>query len=157
MEQHTVLIISENKADHLILAECLARAKPARFQLAASEAMERPLEALLDPMIDAVIMGHGAQTEYLLRLANKNNAAAPLIMMLDESEQASFGHLRELGAQDYLIRGQLQDALVHRVLDYGIQLRKARENPALVQSRHAYRGAQPGGFSCSFGACDGPL
>ena len=77
MEQHTVLIISENKADHLILAECLARAKPARFRLAASEAMERPLEALLDPMIDAVIMGHGAQTEYLLRLANKNNARGP--------------------------------------------------------------------------------
>ena len=127
MEQHTVLIISENKADHLILAECLARAKPARFQLAASEAMERPLEALLDPMIDAVIMGHGAQTEYLLRLANKNNAAAPLIMMLDESEQASFGHLRELGAQDYLIRGQLQDALVHRILEYNIQLKLARE------------------------------
>ena len=127
MEQHTVLIISENKADHLILAECLARAKPARFRLAASEAMERPLEALLDPMIDAVIMGHGAQTEYLLRLANKNNVAAPLIMMLDDSEQASFGHLRELGAQDYLIRGQLQDALVHRILDYNIQLKLARE------------------------------
>ena len=140
MEQHTVLIISENKADHLILAECLARAKPARFQLAASEAMERPLEALLDPMIDAVIMGHGAQTEYLLRLANKNNAAAPLIMMLDESEQASFGHLRELGAQDYLIRGQLQDALVHRILDYNIQLKQAREQIRHLSNRDTLTG-----------------
>ena len=140
MEQHTVLIISENKADHLILAECLARAKPARFQLAASEAMERPLEALLDPMIDAVIMGHGAQTEYLLRLANKNNAAAPLIMMLDESEQASFGHLRELGAQDYLIRGQLQDALVHRILDYNIQLKLASEKIRQLSNRDTLTG-----------------
>ena len=140
MEQHTVLIISENKADHLILAECLARAKPARFQLAASEAMERPLEALLDPMIDAVIMGHGAQTEYLLRLANKNNAAAPLIMMLDESEQASFGHLRELGAQDYLIRGQLQDALVHRILDYNIQLKQARQQIRQLSNRDTLTG-----------------
>ena len=140
MEQHTVLIISENKADHLILAECLARAKPARFQLAASEAMERPLEALLDPMIDAVIMGHGAQTEYLLRLANKNNAAAPLIMMLDEPEQASFGHLRELGAQDYLIRGQLQDALVHRILDYNIQLKLAREQIRQLSNRDTLTG-----------------
>ncbi len=140
MEQHTVLIISENKADHLILAACLARAKPARFQLAASEAMERPLEALLDPMIDAVIMGHGAQTEYLLRLANKNNAAAPLIIMLDESEQASFSHLRELGAQDYLIRGQLQDALVHRILDYNIQLKQAREEIRQLSNRDTLTG-----------------
>ena len=140
MEQHTVLIISENKADHLILAECLARAKPARFQLAASETMERPLEALLDPMIDAVIMSHGAQTEYLLRLANKNNASAPLIMMLDESERDSFSHLRELGAQDYLIRGQLQDALVHRILDYNIQLKQAREQIQQLSNRDTLTG-----------------
>jgi diguanylate cyclase (GGDEF)-like protein len=140
VEQHTVLIISENKADHLILAECLARAKPARFQLAASETMERPLEALLDPMIDAVIMSHGAQTEYLLRLANKNNASAPLIMMLDESERDSFSHLRELGAQDYLIRGQLQDALVHRILDYNIQLKQAREQIQQLSNRDTLTG-----------------
>ena len=62
-------------------------------------------------------------------------------MMLDEAERDSFSHLRELGAQDYLIRGQLQDALVHRILDYNIQLKQA----------------QSGGFSCSFGACDGSL
>ena len=79
MEQHTVLIISENKADHLILAECLARAKPARFRLAASEAMERPLEALLDPMIDAVIMGHGAQTEYLYAWPTKTMSRPHLL------------------------------------------------------------------------------
>ncbi|MDG2048414.1 MAG: bifunctional diguanylate cyclase/phosphodiesterase [Halioglobus sp.] len=140
MEQHTVLIISENKADHLILAACLSRAQPARFQLAAQETMERPLEALLDPMIDAVIIGHGAQTEYLLRLANKNNAAAPLLVMLDESEQASFTHLRELGAQDYLTRGQLQDALVHRILDYNIKLKQARDQIGQLSNRDTLTG-----------------
>ena len=56
MEQHTVLIISEKKTDHLIISASLERARPARFHLASSESMERPLEALLDPMIDAVIM-----------------------------------------------------------------------------------------------------
>lgn len=140
MEQHTVLVISEDKTDHLVLAACLQRAKPARFKFAAPEAMERPLEALLDPMIDAVIMAYGAQTEYLLRLASKNSAAAPLIMMLDDSEQGAFARLCDLGAQDYLIRGQLQDALVHRVLDYGIQLRKAREKILQLSNRDALTG-----------------
>ena len=81
MEQKTVLIISEDKTDHLVLSACLERAMPARFQLASAESIERPLEALLDPMIDAVIMAYGPETEYLLRLASKHEATAPLILM----------------------------------------------------------------------------
>ena len=84
MDQHTVLIISENNADHSILSACLGRALPARFNLASSESMQRPIEALLDPMIDAVIMTYGPETEYLLRLAQKNQATVPLILLLDE-------------------------------------------------------------------------
>lgn len=141
MDQHTILIISENKADHLILSDSLARATPARFVLASSESMERPLEALLDPTVDAVIMAHGPESEYLLRLATKNEASAPLIMLLDEADDATIAQLKELGAQDYLVRGQLQDSLVHRVLDYSIQLRHARERIQELSSRDTLTGA----------------
>lgn len=141
MDQHTVLIISEKKTDHLLVSASLERARPARFHLASSESMERPLEALLDPMIDAVIMAHGPETEYLLRLANKNEAAAPLILLLDEADQTVITQLQELGAQDYLIRGQLNDALVHRILDYSIQLRQAREKIRQLSNRDTLTGA----------------
>jgi diguanylate cyclase (GGDEF)-like protein len=141
VEQHTVLIISENPTDHLIIAACLERARPARFHLAPADAIERPLEALLDPMIDAVIMACGPETEYLLRLASKHEAIAPLILLLDESDLPAFPQLHELGAQDYLIRGQLQDALVHRVLDYNIQLKQAREQIRQLSNRDPLTGA----------------
>lgn len=141
MEQHTVLIISEKKTDHLIVSASLERARPARFHLASSESMERPLEALLDPMIDCVIMAYGPETEYLLRLASKNEAAAPLILLLDEADHATVDQLRELGAQDYLIRGQLQDALLHRILDYSIQLKQAREQIRQLSNRDTLTGA----------------
>ena len=123
MDLHTILIISEHKTDHLILSACLERAAPARFRLASPNLMRRPLEALLDPAIDAVIMASGPETEYLLRLAQKNNASAPIILLLDEVSEKISAQLREYGAQDYLVRGQLQDQLVHRILDYSIQLR----------------------------------
>lgn len=141
MEQHTVLIISENSADHAILSACLGRAVPARFDLASSESMERPLEALLDPMIDAVIMAYGPETEYLLRLAQKNQATVPLILLLDEQNDRLTEQLREYGAQDYLVRGQLQDGLVHRVLDYSIQLKQARDTIQQLSSRDSLTGA----------------
>ena len=134
MDQHTVLIISENNADHTILSACLGRALPARFNLASSESM-------LDPMIDAVIMTYGPETEYLLRLAQKNQATVPLILLLDDENDQLASQLRELGAQDYLVRGQLQDALVHRVLDYSIQLKQARDTIQQLSNRDSLTGA----------------
>jgi len=141
VEQHTVLIISENKTDHLLLSACLERALPGRFHLASSESIERQLEALLDPMVDAVIMAHGPETEYLLRLAQKNDATVPLILLLDEADDTTVAQLREYGAQDYLVRGQLQDALVHRILDYSIALKQAREKIQQLSSRDTLTGA----------------
>jgi diguanylate cyclase (GGDEF)-like protein len=141
VEQRTILIISEDQADHLLLDTCLSRAQPERFKLAPTEAMERPLEALLDPLIDTVIMGHGPETEYLLRLASKNEAMAPIILLLDEHDDRAILQARELGAQDYLIRGELQDALVHRVLDYCIQLKEAREKIQQLSNRDSLTGA----------------
>lgn len=141
MDQHTVLIISENSVDHTILSACLGRAVPERFNLASSESMQRPIEALLDPMIDAVIMAYGPETEYLLRLAQKNKATVPLILLLDDDNEELAAQLREHGAQDYLVRGQLQDALVHRVLDYSIQLKSARDTIQQLSNRDSLTGA----------------
>tara|TARA_R110002110_G_scaffold415765_2_gene655237 strand:+ start:96793 stop:98385 length:1593 start_codon:yes stop_codon:yes gene_type:complete len=103
--------------------------------------MERPIEALTDPTIDAVIMADGPQTEYLLRLAQKHDATAPLILLLDEANEEIVGRLREYGAQDYMVRGQLQDALVHRILDYSIQLKHARETIQQLSNRDTLTGA----------------
>ena len=141
MDQHTILIISEHKTDHLILSACLERAAPTRFKLASASMMQRPLDALLDPAIDAVLMASGPETEYLLRLAQKNNATAPIILLLDEVSEKISTQLREYGAQDYLVRGQLQDQLVHRILDYSIQLKEARDQILQLSNRDALTGA----------------
>ena len=141
MEQHTVLIISENTTDELILSSCLERAIPARFQLTSSASMERPLEALMDPGHDLVILSHAPETEYVLRLAQKNNVTVPIIVLLDEMQDDVVARLQEYGAQDYLIRGQLQDSLVHRILDYSIKLKAAREQIQQLSNRDSLTGA----------------
>ncbi len=141
MDQHNVLIISEHKTDHLILSACLERAQPQRFRLSSANFMQRPLEALLDQAVDAVIMAYGQETEYLLRLAQKNEVTMPIILLLDDASDGAFTRLREYGAQDYLVRGQLQDSLVHRILDYSIQLKAARDKIQLLSSRDSLTGA----------------
>jgi diguanylate cyclase (GGDEF)-like protein len=107
----------------------------------SARSLERPLEAMMDPEVDVVIMAHGPQTEYLLRLAQKNQTSTPLLLLLDEADDALVKRLRESGAQDYLVRGQLQDTLVHRILDYSVQLKSAREQIRLLSNRDTLTGA----------------
>lgn len=141
MDQHKVLIISENTADHLILSSSLERAVPDRFKLAIAESIERPLEALMDPDIAVVLISYAPETEYVLRLAQKNNVTIPIIVLMDEAKEDVIAQLKEYGAQDYLVRGQLQDALVHRVLDYSIQLKAAREQIQQLSNRDTLTGS----------------
>ena len=142
MDLRTILAISANKTDHLILADCLDRAEPSRFRLNSKTALERPLDTLMDPAIDAVILAAGPETDYLLRLAQKHVPSLPIILLRDnmpDSEQLR--QLRDSGAQDYLVRGQLQDPMLHRLLDYSIELKQARTTISELSSRDALTGA----------------
>ena len=57
--------------------------------------MERPLEALMHPDIDVVILSHGPETEYLLRLAQKHIPAIPMVVLLDEAEEQLISRLQD--------------------------------------------------------------
>ena len=117
MPLKNVLIISEHKTDHLVLSASLSRALPERFTVTSATSMERPLDALMDRNYDAVIMAHAPETDYMLRLAQKNAATVPIIVILDEASETTITRLRGFGARDYLVRGQIQDELVHRILE----------------------------------------
>jgi len=138
--RHKITIISEQPTDHLVLAASLERAQPDRFVVTTSESLERPLEALADPDIDAIIMANGPQTDYILRLAQKHDSSVPIVLLMDEADDDTVQYLKALGAQDYLVRGQIEDGIVHRILDYSIQLRQARTRIQQLSNRDALTG-----------------
>ncbi|MFK8050509.1 MAG: putative bifunctional diguanylate cyclase/phosphodiesterase [Halioglobus sp.] len=109
--------------------------------MAVAESIERPLEALMEPSNSVVVISYAPETEYVLRLAQKNNVTIPIIVLMDEANAEVIAQLKEYGAQDYLVRGQLQDALVHRVLDYSIQLKAARERIQQLSNRDPLTGS----------------
>ena len=66
---------------------------------------------------------------------------------MDEAEDDTVQYLRSLGAQDYLIRGQIEDGILHRILDYSIQLRQARTRIQQLSNRDTLTGVlNRGGF-----------
>ena len=136
-----ILIISENKTDHLVLSASLERALPQRFNVITATSMERPLDALMDRNNDAVILAHAPETDYMLRLAQKNEVTVPIIVILNEASETTISRLRGFGARDYLIRGNIQDDLLHRILDYSIELGHARSEIQGLSNRDALTGA----------------
>jgi diguanylate cyclase (GGDEF)-like protein len=145
--RHNITIISDQPTDHLVLSASLERAVPERFLVSTAESLERPIDALADPDIDAIILANGPQTDYILRLAQKHDSSVPIILLMDEAEDDTVQYLRALGAQDYLVRGQIEDGIVHRILDYSIQLRQARTRIQQLSNRDALTGVlNRGGF-----------
>jgi len=138
--RHKITIISEQTTDHLVLAASLERALPERFVVSTAKNLDRPLEALADPEIDAIIMADGPQTDYILRLAQKHDSSVPIVLLMDDADEDTVQYLKALGAQDYLVRGQLEDGMVHRILDYSIQLRQARNRIQQLSNRDSLTG-----------------
>ena len=141
MGRKNILIISEDKTDHLVLSASLERAVPQRFNISTATALDRPLDALLDGDNDAVILAQAPETDYLLRLAQKQGVSVPIIVILSEASEATVTRLRSLGACDFLVRGSIQDELLHRILDYSIELSQARQQIQSLSNRDALTGA----------------
>jgi diguanylate cyclase (GGDEF)-like protein len=125
----------------MLISESLERASPRRFTSTSVATLDRPMDSLMSESIDAVIMSQVPETDYLLRLAQKQAVGIPIVVLLSEASQATQRRLRELGAQDFLHRSHLNDELLHRVIDYVIALNDARQQIARLTNRDALTGA----------------
>ena len=141
MSTKNVLIISEDQGDHLVIKAALERAVPRRFEVSSATALDRPIDLLLDDDIDAVILAQAPETDYLLRLAQKQAVCTPIILLLSESSDSTRTRFKELGARDFLQRGCLQDDLLHRILDYSIELGHAYQQIRNLSSHDPLTGA----------------
>ena len=87
----------------------------------------------------------------LLRLAQRKHVTVPIIVILSETSEATVARLRSLGAGDFLVRGNIQDELLHRILDYSIELGQARQQIQSLSNRDSLTGALSKAYSALAG------
>ncbi len=141
MSAKNILIISEDQGDHLVIKASLERATPRRFTVTSAAALDRPIDLLMKQKFDAAILAQAPETDYLLRLAQKHGIGIPIILLLSEASEASRQRFRELGARDFIQRGNLQDELLHRILDYSIELGSAYQQIRNLSNHDPLTGA----------------
>lgn len=135
-----VLLVEDNPGDIRLIREMLAEARGEAFELECAGRLSTGLERLAAGDIDVVLLdlslpdSQGAET---FAKAYTQTPQVPIIVLTGLGDEAlAVEEVRE-GAQDYLIKGQVDGNLLVRAMRYAIERKRSEE--ALRESEARYR------------------
>jgi signal transduction histidine kinase len=123
-----ILLVEDNDDDALLIRETLSETA---LEIERAERLSTALERLATGGLDAVLLdlslpdAHGLDTiDRVLSQAS----GVPIVVLTGLNDEVAAVKAVERGAQDYLIKGQVDGHLLVRSLRYAIQRHKAEEN-----------------------------
>src|SRR5258708_2777611 len=133
-----VLLVEDNADDAELLRQMFKRERPGSFNLTHLSRMSEAVSHLATTQVDIVLLdmglpdGHGLDTVLRARAAAPG---APLIVLtrLDDEELAAKA-MKE-GAQDYLIKGQIENRALPRALRHAIVSRRMQADTDLIRTQ----------------------
>jgi signal transduction histidine kinase/CheY-like chemotaxis protein len=139
-EATRILLIEDNEDDVLILREKLAGATGDPFDLEWADRLSTGLERLAEGGIDVVLLDLGLPDGQGLRTLSRADAQAPevpVIVLTGLADEMLGVEAVKRGAQDYLIKGQVDGHLLARAMRYAIERKRAEK--ALQSSEARFR------------------
>ena len=133
-----VLLIEDNPGDARLISEMLAEVRSAAFDLEWADDLSTGLERLATGGIDAVLLDLSLPDSQGLDTFVKTHIHAPQVPIivlsgLDDEELA--GKAVREGAQDYLVKGNVDTNLLVRALRYAIERKRAEEAKAKLEAQ----------------------
>jgi PAS domain S-box-containing protein len=125
-----ILLIEDNPGDVRLIQEMLAEANSAQFALKNTDRLSTGLELLARGGIDLALLDLSLPDSHGLDTFVKMHAEAPqvpfvLLTGLDDESLAL--KAVQVGAQDYLVKGNVDSHSLARAIRYGIERRQAEE------------------------------
>src|SRR5271166_3519355 len=134
-ETTKVLLVEDNLGDARLLYEGLEEALPQQFQMTHVRRLSEALEYLWGETCDVVLLdlglpdSHGIDT---LTVTRAQAPGVPIVVLTGFQDEAMAVEALKGGAQDYLVKGQVDSKQLGRCLRYAI-VRKATEEALLGQ------------------------
>lgn len=144
--QTNILLIEDNPAD-VELASMLLTAKANEFRLESRERLSSGLERLAQGGIDIVLLDLSLPDSQGIQTFERLHEAAPslpVVIMSGLDDEQTAIHAVETGAQDYLVKGQLNATSLGRALVFAMQRQRkqaGRRHPGKIL---AFVGAKGG-------------
>ncbi len=140
MENIKVLLIEDNPGDARLIKEMLAEARSVSFDLEWKDNLTKGLERITEKGIDVVLLDLMLPDSARAETFAKTHACAPHIPILVltglDDETVAIGAVKD-GAQDYLIKGQIDSNLLIHAVRYAIERMRIKEQ--LEESEMRYR------------------
>ena len=132
-ERIKVLLVEDNLGDAGLLYEGLEEALPGQFQTTHVRRLSEALEYLWEETCDVVLLDLGLPDSHGLDTLVVTRAQAPgvpIVVLTGFQDEALAIEALKGGAQDYLVKGQVDGKLLGRTMRYAI-VRKSTEEALL--------------------------
>ena len=147
-----ILLVEDNPGDARLIKETLSEAASGQFELACTERLDLALAHVAQHEIDVILLDLALPDSSGLETYERMHAQAPTIptIVLTGIDVETLGtEAVQKGAQDYLIKGQVDTSLLVRSVRYAIE-RKLLENQLLQSNRLESIGELAGGVAHEF-------
>ena len=124
-----LLLIEDSKTDIALLQEMLKDSKKAKFSVETVNTLTRALERIAKGNIDIILLdltlpdSIGLDTFGRIRAHEPN---IPVVVLTSSGDETQAVMAFQKGAQDYLIKGQIDGNILERSIRYAIERNKAR-------------------------------
>jgi two-component system, NtrC family, sensor kinase len=137
-----LLLVEDNSGDVRLLREMLSEKQLGRYELAHLGSMSEALDYLAANAVDVILLDLGLPDTQGPEAVRKMHAVAPRIPLIVltgcDDEQLADLALQE-GAQDFLLKGQIETQGLQRAIRYATQRKKAE-----VEMQRAQEAAEAG-------------
>jgi len=132
-----VLVVEDNAGDVRLLREMFSTEKPGSFELTHLSRMSEAMIHLGKGGVDVVLLDLGLPDAHGLETVRQAHAAAPsvpLIVLTGLDDEALAAEAMKEGAQDYLIKGQIENRALPRALRHAIERHRMQTETDLIRT-----------------------
>jgi PAS domain S-box-containing protein len=123
-----ILLIEDNPGDARLLKETISEAGAGTFTLVHADRMSAGLDLLNRENIDLVLLDLSlpdCQGLDALTLTHSKAPRLPIVLMTGRDDEDLAVRALRLGAQDYLVKGQVEGRVLVRAIRYALERKKA--------------------------------
>lgn len=125
-----ILLIEDNPGDARLLRELLKEIKSGQFELAHADHLAAGLELLAQESFDILLLDLGLPDSNGLDTLTQTQSQAPhvpVILLTGLDDEALALEAMRGGAQDYLLKGELDSRMLARTIRYAIERKRGQE------------------------------
>ena len=132
----SILLVEDNAGDRRLISEMLAEASNVTFDVKYADRLQAAMEYLGQNRVEVVLLDLGlpdSQGLETLRKVYAQVSELPIVVLTGLNDEVIGVQAVNEGAQDYLIKGQVDTHLLRRTIRYAIERKQAEERERQLQ------------------------